>query len=200
MEGDGMTLTDKLLALDERITGRFQKITDWGYKRLGWDEYDFAGRAYEASGILFFGEGVYFGIDSVINRRLTILFDAGIAMFGMSLFYDARKRVKMQREFEEKFLENNGAPLPPRYNPVRPAAYTASPLIITGMADSFSAPTSYAFYCSAAAVLFTGAASYFRNTTMHPPKKKKTFSDALDWAKEKLTIARPVVQEVKVQI
>ncbi len=200
MEGDGMTFQDKLLALDERITGQFQKVTNWGYKRLGWDKYDFAGLSYDTAGISLFGEGVYLAIDGLTNRSPNLLFGTSVAFLGLHLFYDARKRVKMQREFEEEFIEHNDAPLPPRYNPVRPAAYTISPAIVMGMASSFSAPTSYAFYCSAAAILFTGVASYFRNTTMYPPKKKKTLADALLWAREKMTIQQPTPNEVKVQI
>ena len=193
-----MSLEEKLIVLDERITARFQKIVDWGYKRFGADKYDWAGRASDASGITLFGEGVYLAIDGVTNHNPNMLFGAGAAFLGLQLFYGARERVKSQRKFEEEFLEDNGAPLPPRYNALRPVMCTIFPSVIAGVASSVSAPVSYAFYCGIAAVLFTEAASYFRSTTMYPPKKKKTLADAWDWAKEKLAIRKPAMQEASV--
>ena len=102
---------------------------------------------------------------------------------------------------EEADLEKRGAATIPNSNPIRPFFFLGAPLVcFTVFAGGAPPPFSYGGICLGLYALFGGAAAYFRDTTMYPPKKKKTLTNAWNWTKEKMALRRPAVQGVNVQV
>ena len=201
-----MTLEQKLLAADEHITDRFQKVADWAYKRIGWDKYDCAALMNQISSVSVVGTGVYQLIDGVVgtmngdNTGASVPTGLVLTYKGISDFYKYARFNKEMRLLEEENVKKTQAPFPPQFRAGRPVYLGVLPPIMFSVADAVRVPMNYAMAFLGAYSFFLTGADYFCNTTMRPPKKKKTPSDALDWLKEKLTIQKPVLQDVKVQI
>ena len=89
-----MSLTDKLLELDEKITDVAQACANKAYKSLGLGKYDLVRAAQGSADIAWVGYGVYMGLAGVVEESILRCATGAVLIFsGISHFQNHRKNL-----------------------------------------------------------------------------------------------------------
>ncbi len=117
-----MGLTDILTEIDCRTWGKFEKVTQYAHKRLGWDKFDLESLASRGAHISMVGSSVYSAISGFLNENL-VVFAIGGALSLCFGYQDRRqqKKIRARQEAEYEFLKGYGTSVPaPKFSPLRP--------------------------------------------------------------------------------
>src|SRR3989344_1343933 len=114
-------MQNPLVTLDEIIWKQFEKVTIKANKSLGWNKYDLARITNTAANLAYTTYGVYELLYGLGNNSLLDMTVGGVVIpLGYILNKRNQKILNKDEEIEVRYIERNGAPMQPLYDPFRP--------------------------------------------------------------------------------